>query len=208
MIGRTAEPAGLPYVDIDFDVTVENAVAHLQQLGHREIVFVTERPPTESFRRYGAKVRAEASFRRVCAERGLESVLMECAQHAASGRELSAALLKDRPEATAVMVMNEQAAFGVISGLTRAGCRVPDDVSVLSISTSSEVGAMSDPVLSIMRSPGPELGRLAVEMLIDQLEDGTRAQGRAHSGHSGGPSLRLLPCELEPAESTARVRTL
>ncbi|NDL57093.1 LacI family DNA-binding transcriptional regulator [Phytoactinopolyspora mesophila] len=191
MIGRTADPTGLAFVDIDFEVTVEKGLDHLQGLGHREIVFVSERPPSEAFRAYGAKVRAEAAFRRSCAERGLEPVIVECAQNAAGGRELAHELIEARPRTTAIMIMNEHAAFGVVSGLARRGVRVPTDLSLLSISTSSDMGATSDPVLSIMRSPGKELGRLGVELVIAQLEG------------NEPPGSRLLPCELEPGESTA-----
>jgi DNA-binding LacI/PurR family transcriptional regulator len=190
LIGRTADPAGLPYVDIDFDVTVDRALDHLEGLGHREIVFVSERPPSEAFRAYGAKVRAESAFRRSCAERGLQPVMLECAQDAAGGREVARELLETRPHATAIMIINEHAAFGVVSGLARSGVRVPDDISLLSVITSSDMGAMSDPVLSIMRSPGAQLGRLGVELVIAQLEGGEP------------PGPRLLPCELEPGEST------
>lgn len=194
MIGRTADPGGQPYVDIDFDITMERALDHLQELGHREVVFLTERPPSELFRGYGAKVRSEDAYRRICAERALEAVIMECAQDAAGGREVARELIEARPQTTAIMIMNEHAAFGVVSGLVRAGFRVPEDISLLSVGTSSDMGAMSDPVLSIMRSPGAQLGRLGVQTLLSQLE-GNQA-----------PGPQLLPCELELGESTAPVR--
>jgi DNA-binding LacI/PurR family transcriptional regulator len=195
MIGRTADPAGLPYVDIDFDVTVQRALDHLQSLGHREIALVSERPPSEEFRGYGAKVRTEAAFRGSCAQRGLEPVILECAHNAAGGREVARELLRRQPQTTAVVIMNEHAAFGMVSGLTRSGVRVPEDMSLLSVSTSSDMGAMSDPVLSIMRSPGIHLGRLAVQLLLSQLEG------------DDPPETRLLPCELEVGESTAPARS-
>ncbi|NED96588.1 LacI family transcriptional regulator [Phytoactinopolyspora alkaliphila] len=194
MIGRTADPAGLPYVDIDFDATVDTALDHLQSLGHREIAFVSERPPSEEFRAYGAKVRAEAAFRGSCERRGLEPIILECAQNAAGGRKAAGELLQARPRTTAVVIMNEHAAFGVVSGLARSGVRVPEDVSLLSVSTSSDMGAMADPVLTIMRSPGIHLGRLAVQLLLSQLDGGE------------APSTRLLPCELHQGESTAPAR--
>lgn len=195
MIGRTAEPAGLAYVDIDFDTTIEHALDHLQSLGHRDVVFITERPPTEHFRGYGPKVRAEGAYRRCSAERGLEPVIMECGRNPAAGREVAQEVLGERPDTTAIMIMNEEAAFGVVSGLVRAGARVPDDVSLLSVSTSTEMGALSDPVLSIMRSPSVELGRLGVDLLIAQLEGGDL------------PKPLLLPCVLHRGESTAPPRS-
>lgn len=195
MIGRTAEPDGLPYVDIDFQTTLDAALDHLQRLGHREVALMTEKPAAEIFRGYGAKVRAEAAYRTLCADRGVEPVVREASPAAAAGRAAARELLAQRPHTTAVMVMNESAAVGVVSGLVRAGYHVPDDVSVLSIGTSSDMGALSDPVLSIMRAPGAQLGQLAVDVLIDQLEG------------EPVPQPRLLPCELVPGESTAPART-
>ncbi|NEE01963.1 LacI family transcriptional regulator [Phytoactinopolyspora halotolerans] len=191
MIGRTENPAGLPHVDIDFDVTVEDALTYLHQLGHREVAFVTEGEPRATFRLYGPKVRAERAFERGCAERGLEALMVECEQHAAAGRETAREILARHPGTTAIMIMNEHAASGVLSGAIRSGVRVPDDMSLLSIVTTRDMGAMADPVLSIMRSPGEELGTLGVDLLIGQLEGEPM------------PEPRLLPCVLEPGESTA-----
>jgi DNA-binding LacI/PurR family transcriptional regulator len=68
---------------------------------------------------------------------------------------------------------------------------VPEDVSILSLASSTEVGALVEPALSTMDAPGPELGRLAVEMLLARL-DGTATE-LPHA---------LLPCRLHVAAST------
>ncbi|ADB31431.1 transcriptional regulator, LacI family [Kribbella flavida DSM 17836] len=183
LIGRTRDPAGLVHVDIDFDRSVADALDHLQDLGHREIAFVTAERPG-----YGPKVRSEAAYRRLCAERGLEPLLLECAPTAPAGQGLMPRLVE---RVTAVMLMNEYAAFGVLTGLARAGLGVPDDLSVLSF-TSPDMGALADPPLTTSHSPGAELGSLGVHALIDQLE-------------GIEPSApRLVPCTLVPGQSTAR----
>jgi DNA-binding LacI/PurR family transcriptional regulator len=84
--------------------------------------------------------------------------------------------------------------------MTHLGLRIPDDVSVLSIATSEKMGAFSDPVLSTMNAPGSELGRLAANALVAQLD-----------GTADDPTQIKIPCELHVAESTgpapsARVR--
>jgi DNA-binding LacI/PurR family transcriptional regulator len=94
------------------------------------------------------------------------------------------------PEATAILIINEFAALGLVSGLLRLGRRIPDDVSVLSLLTSEEMSTLTDPTLTLMSSPGVELGQLGVQALLRMLE--------------GGPALppTLLPCVLREGEST------
>ena len=41
LIGRTTELEGLSHVDIDFDTTVQDAIGHLYDLGHRELMLVS-----------------------------------------------------------------------------------------------------------------------------------------------------------------------
>jgi DNA-binding LacI/PurR family transcriptional regulator len=194
LIGRTADLTGLAYVDIDFERTIEEAVDHLLDLGHRRLVLVSGSQADESFRSYGPYVRAAAAYRRVAAERAFEAVMIECEQSTEAGRAAAAQILATRPGTTAVLVLNEYAAPGVVNGLLRHGVRVPADVSVLSVLTSTEMSTLVDPTLTVMSSPGVELGELGVQALLRVLE-------RA-------PALppRLIPGTLVPGASTARVR--
>ncbi len=190
LIGRTRDPSGITYVDMDFESMVPEAVEYLERLGHRDFALVTH-DLGEELAGFGPDVRCEESFRALMAQRGREALVLECRSSPAGGRATAERLVREHPEVTAVLVLNAEAAFGFVSGLARAGRRVPDDLSVLGLSSSREVGQGSDPVLTIMRAPGAELGRLGTEALIDQLESPDRPL-----------TQRLLPCPLEPGEST------
>jgi len=194
LIGRSGDLTGLVYVDIDFERTMEQAVAHLVGLGHRRLVLVTGSQADASFRTYGPYVRAAAAYRRIGAERGFEAVIVECEQTTDAGRVVGDQILRTWPETTAVLVLNEFAAPGLVSGLLRHGMRIPEDVSVLSILTSAEMSTSVDPALTAMSSPGAELGELGVQALIRILE--------------GGDALppSLLPATLVPGESTGPAR--
>ena len=173
LIGRTTELAGLDHVDIDFDTTVEEAVGYLHGLGHRRLALISGNLKDPTFRTYGPYVRSEAAYRRVAAAYGLETVVLESSGSTRAGQEAAAQLVREHPETTAVLVVNEFAALGVLSGLNRLGHSVPADISVLPLLMSLETAAMSDPELTIMRTPGPELGQLGTEALIRQLEGAT-----------------------------------
>ncbi|WP_328993600.1 LacI family transcriptional regulator [Kribbella sp. NBC_01245] len=194
MIGRTTELDGLSHVDIDFDATVEDAIGHLYGLGHRKLALVAGDLADPRFHNHGPYVRTEAAYRRVCADYGLQTVVLVCADTTRAGQESAARLMREHPDTTAVLVINEYAGLGVASGLSRLGYDVPAQISVLPLLMAPETAALSNPELTIMRTPGPELGQLGTEALIRQLE--------------GAASLppQLIPAKLQPGATTAPPR--
>ena len=170
MIGRTSELDGLSHVDIDFDTTVAIAVEHLYELGHRKMVLVSGDLSDPRFHAYGPWVRTEDAYRRIVAEYGLQTVVLECTDTTQAGHEAAVRLAREHPDTTAILVLNEYAALGVVSGLNRLGRDVPGEFSVLPLLMVPETAALSNPELTIMRTPGPELGQLGTEALIRQLE--------------------------------------
>lgn len=191
LIGRTADPSGSLHVDIDFEQTATDAVQHLYDLGHRQIVLITGSQARESYYNYGPYVRTEQAYRTVSARLGLDPVIVESGQDTRAGRELADRLFVEHPDATATLMLNEFAAIGLLSGLNRRGVRVPHDFSMLSLVTSDDMAAFTQPLLTIMRSPGAELGALAVEHLVQEMATGQR------------PAPVLLPSTLVLGESTA-----
>jgi DNA-binding LacI/PurR family transcriptional regulator len=191
LIGRTTTPDPLPHVDIDFDATVEEAIGYLHGLGHRRLVMVAGNLDDPRFHSYGPYVRSEAAYRRLTAEYGLETVVLTCADSTRAGQDAATEIVQHHTDATAVLVLNEYAALGVASGFNRLGRDVPADLSVLALLMAPEMAALSNPELTIMRTPGPELGQLGTEALIRQLE--------------GADPLppQLIPAKLHIAATTA-----
>jgi DNA-binding LacI/PurR family transcriptional regulator len=185
LIGRTGDPSGLCYVDIDFDQTVRDALVHLVGLGHRQIVYVNHSAATiESG--YGPARRTQESYLSAMAGHGLAPLMIPAQDSAAGGRRAIGTALDQAPDLTAVLAMNESAVFGILGELARRGLRVPDDVSVVSMVTSPQVAELATPALTAMTSPGSTMGRIALEVLVRGLEsDG----GQVHQ--------ELLPCTLQ-----------
>jgi DNA-binding LacI/PurR family transcriptional regulator len=194
LIGRTTQLEGLSHVDIDFDATVEEAVRHLYELGHRELALISGDLDDPRFHAYGPWVRVEEAYRRVAASYGLPVVVVPCSDTTQAGQAAAERVLAEYPETTAVLVLNEYAALGAVSGLKRAGHEVPGDISVLALLMVPETAAMTDPELTMMRTPGPELGQLGTEALIRQLE--------------GADPLppQLVPAKLSPGATVAAPR--
>lgn len=190
LIGRTSSPGDSPHVDIDFDQTVNEAIGHLHALGHRDIVFVTGTENAESYRTYGPYVRTEQAFRAAAERLGVETRIVRASPSSRAGREVAKRLLVMDWRPTAAMVLNEFTAVGLVNGLVHAGVSVPGEVSVLPLLASEETSGFTEPTLTIMRTPGAELGALAVDHLV-----------RLMAGET--PEPILLPSTLVPGGSTA-----
>ncbi|MGU3411163.1 LacI family DNA-binding transcriptional regulator [Microbacterium sp. M1A1_1b] len=192
LIGRTRDSSGLPYVDIDFETTIEQGIDHLAGLGHRRFGLVLEDLDGTPMAGYAPHQRVQDTFARSIADHGYAGSVVYADQGSEGGRRAAQHLLEVDPDVTAVLIMKDDSTAGLLVGLYAAGRRVPEDVSVLSIASSSATGDQHHPRLSTMNSPGRELGIRAADALIDQL-DGTSVEL---------PHF-LLPCELREAESTA-----
>lgn len=79
-----------------------------------------------------------------------------------------------RPEA--MFIYNDQAAYGFIKRLQEAGVRIPDDLAVIGFD-GIDRNDLFDGVLTTVRQPMEEIGRLAVDV-IRKLVDGREAPTR------------------------------
>ena len=140
---------------LDFDATVEDAVRHLREHGHHELVLISGDLDDPRFHDYGPWVRTEEAYRRVVASYDLPIRIIPCSDTTQAGKAAAARVLTEYPETTAILVLNEYAALGVVAGLKHTGHDIPGDISVLSLLTVPETAAMADPELTMMRTPGP-----------------------------------------------------
>jgi DNA-binding LacI/PurR family transcriptional regulator len=194
MIGRCADTTGIAYVDINFEQTTHDAVQYLAGLGHRHIAFLNH-SQAEFDAGYGPAVRAHADFQNAIAAAGIQGVTRLCRATPAAGAVALRVLLAECPDLTALIAMNDRALPGVIQAIAEQGWRIPDDFSLVAMVSSARVAEMVMPPLTTMTAPGAELGRLSVELLIQQLE--TQEQ----------PALQqLLPCRLDVRGSSGPCR--
>jgi DNA-binding LacI/PurR family transcriptional regulator len=196
LIGRTRDSSGLPYVDIDFETTIEDSLDHLEVLGHRRFGLVLEDLEGTPMAGYAPHLRVHDTFRQAMLDRGTTGTIVTAGPGSDGGRNAASDLLEADPGVSAVLVMKDDSAAGLLVGLHAAGRRVPQDVSVLSIASSEANADQHSPRLSTMVAPGPELGTRAADALIEQLD-----------GTSDDLPHFLLPCTLRTAESTGPAPT-
>jgi DNA-binding LacI/PurR family transcriptional regulator len=88
---------------------------------------------------------------------------------------LTRAAAADRP--TAVITYTHQAAISLLRLLWEAGVNVPRDISVATFSNSYPV-AETIPPLTVMALPTEEMGRMAAEMVLEQIQSAGAAPPR------------------------------
>ncbi|SEH00721.1 DNA-binding transcriptional regulator, LacI/PurR family [Nonomuraea solani] len=193
MIGRTREPGSIDFADIDFAATAREAVAHVAGLGHRKLAFFNLSTGTYAAQ-YGPAIRAGAEFESAAREAGLAYVGDFRPGSAEEGGQAFERLLEEHPDVTALAVMDDHAAVGVIAAVARRGWRIPEDLTLMLVLSSARVAEMFHPRLTTLEPPSAELGRLGARMLIDRLRG------------DAPPRQRLVPCRLVAGDSSAPPR--
>jgi DNA-binding LacI/PurR family transcriptional regulator len=174
--------AGIPLVLLGTDdcpgfaadrVWVDNAggayelTRHLLDHGHRRVGAI------HGPRKSNGPARA-AGFDRALREAGLapeEAPIVHADWTAFGGYRAAYTLLADsdrRP--TALFVANNNMVLGALVACRELGLHVPDDLAVANFD-DIEIAAQVDPFLTVVADPVPELGKAAVEALIDRIED-------------------------------------
>lgn len=144
---------------IDYSSGIDQIVSHLHSLGHRNIAFVAGRPKLKS-----NVVRLEA-YKRSMAALGLPpGPILQGNLRFEGGLAAGLAIAAMSPRPTAVMAINDLTAVGVLKGLSEAGCRVPQDISVTGFDRT-RLAEYSNPSITTIDIHRDLLGQMAADVL-------------------------------------------
>ncbi|XUL93808.1 LacI family DNA-binding transcriptional regulator [Streptomyces galilaeus] len=203
-IGRTARPDDEWWVGLDHTALAAACVRHLADLGHRRIAFVN-RPERLLRAGYESAHRGLEGFTKAAAERGLTARTYSCGDDASSGQVCLERILHDEPGTTGLVTLNEAALGGLYRGLAVAGRHVPRDFSVTGVVAGRWAETVT-PQLTAADVPAEQMGRLAVELLVERLDRPDAAPrhhlltppislrtstGPAHSHPDAGPASNV-----------------
>ena len=168
LIGRHIASPAVDVVRTNDGVGLEQAVAHLVDLGHRRIVHVDGG-------RGEVSVLRRRAYRAAMRRHGLtdEIRVLGGADTEAAGAA-AAVLLREQGLPTAVIAFNDRSALGLIDALQRAGVEVPGAVSVVGYDDSPVARLGSVDLTTIGQDTARSTGD-AVAMLIERLEGGRTA---------------------------------
>jgi DNA-binding LacI/PurR family transcriptional regulator len=160
---------GLARVLIDTVAGIDAAVAHLAELGHKSLVYVSG--PAASWSDQQRRLAVERATTRH--KMTLQSVP---ARHPSfdAGREITSTIIG--LDATAAITFDDFVAHGLLAGLAEQGIIVPRDFSV--IGCDDVLGASTYPALTSVSARCDEAGRMAADLLINTLQTGKRSDVR------------------------------
>ena len=180
-------------VSVDDHVGGELAVSHLIGQGHQRIGFVGG--PTSitqvSQRLAGARAAIEAAGLPRSALTLIETPRLDVAMGRATGEQLAEIPSPERP--TAVFCANDLLALGLLQDTVRRHLSVPGDLAIVGYDDIEFAAAAAVPLTSVQQ-PRAQLGKAAMEMLLEEATD-----GKAH-----GHRQIVFEPELVVRESTVR----
>jgi LacI family transcriptional regulator len=110
-----------------------------------------------------------------------------------SGAACAAHMLKNHPELTALICLNDRMALGAIQQAQLLGRKVPDDLSIVGYD-DIPMSHFISPALTTINQHAPDLGRAATKMLFELLNNEL-------------PDSVVLPTELVVRQSSGRVNS-
>ncbi|HEV2348476.1 MAG TPA: LacI family DNA-binding transcriptional regulator [Terriglobia bacterium] len=156
----------LKYDQVSFDGEKGEfeATRFVIEQGHRDIAFVGE----TSFPWFRER---HAGYRRAMKAAGLNLLVMNVRHGNGSldyAQWAAHQLLQMSPRPTAIMVGNDEIAYGLWRSFRKAGVGVPDDISLVGFDDRDEALLM-DPPLTTVRVQKEEIGETLMKMLLEKL---------------------------------------
>jgi DNA-binding LacI/PurR family transcriptional regulator len=176
------------------------ALQHVYSLGHRKIAFIRgPRPLWDSSRRWAGVLRYAAEVGLKMPKKWVVELTGSSESNSSfdEGRSLTREMLEQDPGFTALLAFDDLTAFGAVRALRDFGRSVPKDCSVLGFD-DVPYAALFNPSLSTVRQPMERMGSIAVERILNEIQQGAEmAQGKGR--------VDLLPPEIVQRESTAAI---
>jgi DNA-binding LacI/PurR family transcriptional regulator len=193
LMDDSAMQPGLPMVSSDDERGLQDALDHLQQLGHRHIGFVAAQANSAL-----SAARAQI-FRRLMYQAELplnhDSVICTDWQEAdvieSQVREL---LATGRPRPTALLCAGDMIAMSTLRVARALGFKLPQELSVIGFADFL-MASFADPPLTTVAQPFEEIGRIAVRCLLE-------SEAQVGTPVSGGNAI-AVPTSLVVRASTA-----
>ncbi len=165
IVGRQVRSVDADFVLIDEAHGTELVLNHLVGLGHERIAHVdggkgAGGPQRRTAYLHGMQLRRLGRHTRVIHGDFTEE----------AGAKAASALLGDPELPTAIYAANDMVAAGLLGGFDRAGVEIPTDLSIVGYDNIS-IAHLAHVALTTVDQPRTEMGRLALELLLDRIDN-------------------------------------
>lgn len=193
-LGSKVTASSVNYVCSDFGSGARMALEHLIQLGHRRIAMICD------YKISASRSKRLSVYRQVMHELGEKDRIFTSSENGMSnleaGYQLGKQLLASNEGITAVFVVKDMMAIGVMQAIKEAGKRVPEDIAVIGC---DGINAAALPMINLTSVAQPRLEM--AEQILNILDR-----------HAEDPSLPAEHYSAQPQliirNSTGRKRNL
>ncbi len=167
LIGAGTDKRRRCMVDFNNSAPIHEIVTRLHALGHRRFALIG------GFKDQTHMVMREKGYRKALADLGLEveeSFIVNGDYSLESGFQFASQMLEAPQPPTAMVCGNDNIAAGAIKAIKAKGLQVPEHISVTGFD-DSVVSNAATPSITTVRAPAYEIGSVAIEELIKDIED-------------------------------------
>ena len=144
------------------------AARALTDAGHRRILFINGAPRNQI-----VKMR-ERGFRDVLSEFPIGTFdlkIIYAGSEIRSGYEAMKSVLDaGQWMPTAIFANSDKSALGAVQALAEKGLKVPEDLSIIAYESQTQLSALAQPAISCVVTPYHEMGKMAVDLLLEDPE--------------------------------------
>jgi LacI family transcriptional regulator len=172
LVNRSLEDGSVPAVTVNDRQGIRLAVEHVVALGHTRIGHVAgPQNLSTGHRRYLGFIEA---IRAAGLDAPAEYFRFSTSFTEEEGSRVCAELLDLAGELTAIVAANDLLAIGCYDALQARGLGCPADMSVVGFNDMPFVDRLRPPLTSV-RVPQREIGKVAADLLLEQLTDGSQS---------------------------------
>ena len=167
LMDRYFDNGALPYVTTDNYHGAYEATQFLIDQGHKDIACIQGRINTSANQNRLSGFKSALSENKLDANQAMvlgDDYSME------NGYGSTQTLLNQAKRPTAIFALNNQIAIGAMKALSEASLHIPDDISLIAFDEQTYFELLLPP-LTAVKQPMKEIGKKAVELLFDLLDN-------------------------------------
>ena len=193
LVDRCFSELKLPYVSSDNFQGAYNAVGYLIRHGHKSIGCI------QGLRDTMPNNERVNGYRQALVDHKLnvnETLIVGDDFGAENGYVNMQLLLRREPRITAIMALSNLIALGAIRAIREKGFRIPDDISIIGFDEQPYCAYLDPPLTTVAQNEN-EMGRVAVRLLLDQIEGDNLSSAESF----------LIPTQFMERESVRQLNT-